>query len=68
MIEVRLAQPEEYTRVGELTVTAYRGLAVDHLFGGYDNEILDTATRAKSADILVAGAERTRRGHSDVRR
>ncbi len=54
MIIVRSARPDEYSRVGELTVAAYRGLTVDHLWGGYEDEILDTATRAKGADILVA--------------
>ncbi len=54
MIVVRAAEPDEFIRVGELTVAAYRGLAVDHLWGGYEDEIMDTATRAKGADVLVA--------------
>ncbi len=54
MVEVRDARPEEFNRVGELTVAAYRALPVDHLWGGYADEILDTAGRAKGADILVA--------------
>ena len=54
MIVVRAARPGDYARVGELTIGAYRSLAVDHLWGGYQNEIMDTATRAKGADILVA--------------
>lgn len=54
MIEIRAARPEEYERVGELTIAAYRVLPVDHLWGGYDDEIRDTAGRAKGADILVA--------------
>jgi ribosomal protein S18 acetylase RimI-like enzyme len=53
-IEVRVALPDEYERVGELTISAYELLAVGHLWGGYDTEILDTATRAKSAEVLVA--------------
>jgi ribosomal protein S18 acetylase RimI-like enzyme len=57
VIEIREAHPDEYQRVGELTVAAYRLLEVDHLWGGYDEGILDTATRAKGADILVAIAE-----------
>ena len=51
---VRNAAPHEFDRVGELTVAAYRALAVDHLWGGYDDGILDTAGRAKQADIIVA--------------
>jgi ribosomal protein S18 acetylase RimI-like enzyme len=54
VIEVREARAAEYARVGELTIAAYRLLPVDHLFGGYDTEILDTATRAKEAAVLVA--------------
>jgi len=52
--EVRVAHPDEFARVGELTVAAYRLLPVDHLWGGYEAEILDTAGRAKHADVLVA--------------
>ncbi len=54
MITVRVATPGEYDRVGALTVAAYRALPVDHLFGGYDAKILDTATRAEHGDVLVA--------------
>jgi ribosomal protein S18 acetylase RimI-like enzyme len=57
VISVREARPDEYARVGELTVTAYRGLTVDHLWGGYEDEILDTAARAKGAVILVADVD-----------
>jgi ribosomal protein S18 acetylase RimI-like enzyme len=54
VIEIRRARPEEFERVGRLTVEAYRLLEVDHLWGGYEAEILETATRAKDAEILVA--------------
>ena len=54
MTEVRVARADEYARVGELTVAAYQSLAVDHLWGGYDREILDTARRATDAEVLVA--------------
>ena len=54
MITVRRAATDEYERVGALTVTAYEGLAVDHLFGGYDDRIRDTETRACGAEVLVA--------------
>lgn len=40
--------------MGELTVAAYRALEVDHLWGGYDNDILEVATRAEHANVLVA--------------
>ena len=54
MIVVRDALPREYERVGALTIAAYRALPVDHLWGGYDADILDVATRAKVAHVLVA--------------
>jgi GNAT superfamily N-acetyltransferase len=57
LIEVRVATADEYERVGSLTVAAYRALAVDHLFGGYDGRILDTTTRAREAEVLVAVAD-----------
>ncbi len=51
---IRRAEPDEFARVGELTIASYRTLPVDHLWGGYDDEILDVAARAKVADVLVA--------------
>ncbi len=54
MIDVHPARPDEYARVGALTIAAYSTLPVDHLWGGYAEEILDTATRARHAEILVA--------------
>ncbi|MDZ4826048.1 MAG: GNAT family N-acetyltransferase [Actinomycetota bacterium] len=58
-IEIRPVLPGEYEQVGELTVRAYAVLEVDHLFGGYDTDIRDVATRVKDATVLVAvaGAE-----------
>jgi predicted N-acetyltransferase YhbS len=54
LITLRLAKPAEYERVGALTVAAYEALPVDHLFGGYDDRIRDTETRAREAEVLVA--------------
>jgi ribosomal protein S18 acetylase RimI-like enzyme len=54
LIAVRLARPEEYARVGAITIAAYRALPVDHLFGDYDTRILDTKDRADGAEVLVA--------------
>jgi GNAT superfamily N-acetyltransferase len=53
-VAIRVARPGDYARVGELTLAAYRGLEVDHLWGGYDDEILDTQQRADAAEVLVA--------------
>jgi predicted N-acetyltransferase YhbS len=54
MVEVRLARPEEYERVGKLTIAAYETLPIDHLWGGYAEDILDVAGRASETDVLVA--------------
>ena len=53
-VDIRSVRPEEYERVGALTVAAYRLLPVDHLWGGYDRDILDVAGRVNGADVLVA--------------
>jgi ribosomal protein S18 acetylase RimI-like enzyme len=53
-VRVRNAQPREYARVGELTIAAYAALPVDHLWGGYADEIRDVAGRVAAADVLVA--------------
>jgi ribosomal protein S18 acetylase RimI-like enzyme len=54
LITVRRALPREYDRVGSVTIDPYRALPVDHLWGGYDERILDTAGRARGAEVLVA--------------
>jgi GNAT superfamily N-acetyltransferase len=51
---VRRARPDEYARVGALTIAAYQTLERDHLEDGYDEQILDVAGRAASAEVLVA--------------
>jgi ribosomal protein S18 acetylase RimI-like enzyme len=53
-VEVREARPAEYERVAALTIAAYRVLPVDHLWGGYADEIRAVAARAASALVLVA--------------
>jgi GNAT superfamily N-acetyltransferase len=53
-VTVRMARPDEYTRVGELTVAAYRALPGNHLVQGYDEQIMDVSSRAQDADVLVA--------------
>lgn len=56
-LAVRAALPEEFERVAELTVDAYARVLGDEL-GEYRDELADVATRAKSAEVLVAvGAE-----------
>jgi ribosomal protein S18 acetylase RimI-like enzyme len=53
-ITVRTARPDEYERVGHLTVDAYRTLPGDHLSDGYEAQIRDVAGRAQTAEVLVA--------------
>jgi len=56
-IQVRRAFPSEHARVGALTVAAYDALPVGHLWGGYDEKMLDTDTRAEHGEVLVAVAD-----------
>lgn len=58
-VVVRAATPDEYDIVGKLTVDAYRTIPVDHLWGGYAEDILDTATRAQHGEVLVAVVDGT---------
>jgi ribosomal protein S18 acetylase RimI-like enzyme len=51
---IRAVTPDEYERVGDLTVAAYAALPVDHLWGGYDNEIRAVAERLERAEVFVA--------------
>lgn len=53
-MQIRAVAPDEYERVGELTVAAYAALPVDHLFGGYDDHIRAVAERCETADVFVA--------------
>jgi ribosomal protein S18 acetylase RimI-like enzyme len=57
-VEIRQAHPAEYEAVGELTVQAYLGIAVDDFSRAdtedYEAELRDVAGRAASAEVLVA--------------
>ena len=53
-MEIRDVAPDEHARVGELTVAAYAALPVDHMWGGYDDEIRAVAERLDRAEVLVA--------------
>jgi ribosomal protein S18 acetylase RimI-like enzyme len=54
VIAVRVAQPDEYERAGELTVAAYAALPGDHLAEGYDVQLRAADRRAEEAVLLVA--------------
>jgi len=53
-VHVRAVVPDDYERVGELTVAAYAALPVDHLWGGYDEHMRAVAERLTSAEVFVA--------------
>ena len=52
-VVVRDARPEEYARLGELVVAAYRSLP-EFDDPGYEPELRDVASRAREAVVLVA--------------
>lgn len=58
-LTVRLAAPEEFPQVGEITATAY--LHDGHVLAhdGYVEELRDAAARAGAADLLVATDDTT---------
>jgi GNAT superfamily N-acetyltransferase len=53
-VHVRLVRPNEYERVGELVVAAYRALPGGHTLGDYASELADVARRAGEAEVMVA--------------
>jgi GNAT superfamily N-acetyltransferase len=53
-MRVRLVQPGEYERVGQLVVAAYRALPGGHTLGDYAAELADVARRAGKAEVMVA--------------
>jgi ribosomal protein S18 acetylase RimI-like enzyme len=53
-VEIRAVAPDEHAQVGDLTVAAYAALPVDHLWGGYDDNIRAVAERLARAEVLVA--------------
>jgi len=55
-ISIRIAQPVEFARIGEITVAAYLPLedAGDPVVQEYMDELRDVAPRARDAEVLVA--------------
>ena len=51
-LEIRSARPDEYAEIGDLVVAGYATLS--DRAPGYDAVLRDVATRAASADVLVA--------------
>lgn len=53
-VSIREAHPSEYAKVGELTRDVYVADGFVHPDSDYDKVLLDVASRARSAEILVA--------------
>lgn len=53
-MKVRIAEPHEYSRAGQLIVAAYRALPGAHLDAGYEAELADVERRAREAEVMVA--------------
>lgn len=53
-VQIRLARPDDYAALGELTVAAYASVDPSTLEGDYPDELRDVAGRAAGADVLVA--------------
>ena len=68
LITVRIATPDQYERVGTLTVARTRCFSVEHLWGGYDEQILDTEAAARARRCSRRHRRRPRRRFGDLRR
>jgi predicted N-acetyltransferase YhbS len=53
-MDVRVAQPQDYAAIGDLTVDAYTAVNPHPRKGDYDEELRDVARRAKECLVLVA--------------
>jgi ribosomal protein S18 acetylase RimI-like enzyme len=51
---IRLAEPSEYIRVGELTVEAYTADGLSSVETDYVHQLRDAASRAEKAELWVA--------------
>jgi len=54
---VRVATPEDFPAIGELTVAAYRGDGQTWSGHPYESTLLDAATRAGSGTLLVCASD-----------
>lgn len=53
-VQIRVARPDDYAALGELTLAAYAAVDPSTLEGDYPDELRDVAGRAAGADVLVA--------------
>lgn len=54
MIEIRLADPFEYERVGQLTLASYEHAEILGTDPGYVDSLADARARARESELLVA--------------
>jgi GNAT superfamily N-acetyltransferase len=54
MMKIRPVRPDEYDKLGEITVAAYAAIDADALDDGYDEELRDVAGRVRDAEVIVA--------------
>jgi hypothetical protein len=59
---IRLAQPADFKRIGDLVVDAYAALGD---LGGYESVLRDVADRSGSAEVAVAGGRVSRGGGTE---
>jgi predicted N-acetyltransferase YhbS len=53
-MEIRTARPDDYDRIGQLTVDAYRDINPHAMGGDYDQELRDVSARVRDCVVLVA--------------
>jgi predicted N-acetyltransferase YhbS len=53
-MEIRVARPDDYAAIGELTVDAYSAINPHAMRGDYDEELRDVSRRAKDCVVFVA--------------
>jgi len=53
-LQIRVARPDEYDALGDLTLAAYASVDPSTLEGDYPEELRDVAGRTRGADVLVA--------------
>ncbi|HSB84753.1 MAG TPA: GNAT family N-acetyltransferase [Ilumatobacteraceae bacterium] len=53
-MQIRVARPDDYDVIGDLTVDAYSAINPHAMRGDYDEELRDVSSRAKECVVLVA--------------
>jgi GNAT superfamily N-acetyltransferase len=56
-MEIRPVRPDEYDKLGDITVAAYKDIDASALDDGYDDDLRDVAGRVRDAEVIVAADE-----------